>query len=524
MKESRAVRRMVWVLAVVALACNLGSSPSPEPVQPTEGAPTQSPGGIEQPQPQPPVAGGTELSPDRIDQITQAAVQIIAAQSLSGGLEPMWTGSGTIISPEGEIVTNCHVACGAPVLLILVTTSADQPPEPRYVAEITHYDEMLDLALLRIVRDAQGNPISPTNLPYLEVGDSDALRLGDKLYIFGYPGVGGETITFTTGSVSGFESANIGGGSQRVIIKTDAEIASGNSGGTAVDLQGRLVAIPTSVNPDVREGVTLGGLGILRPVNLIQFVRQQAGSPPPLEEAGLPPAEDPDPFEPNDTLDTATGPLEPGASVNAYISWPEDADVYWIDTGTTAPISAALTFEGDAFGIDYDLYLLDSRGEVVAASESETSTEAIQYSPPASGPYWIAVLSYSGASASVPYTLAVDYDGGLGGSTASSGIAITGRAIDGNTGRPLPGGLFGLLRPDVTCGAFFGGRELNMSLVVASGETDSSGVFRLSGVPRGATYPAFFIFGNNYICENSWLEVPPDSADTDLGTIEMSFN
>lgn len=518
------MRRVVVVLAVLAvaaLACNVaGVSPSDPGVVQTEDPPPQTldSGPVQ------PVGGSSELSPDRIDQITQASVQIVAAQSRGGALESMWTGSGTIISPDGQIVTNCHVACGAPVLLILMTSNPDQPPEPRFQAEITHFDDMLDLALLRITGDAQGNPVTPSALPFLELGNSDSLRLGDRLYIFGYPGVGGETITFTSGSVSGFESASLAGTSRRVIIKTDAEIASGNSGGTAVDPQGRLVAIPTAVNSDVREGVTLGGIGILRPANLIEMVRQQAGSPPPLEGAALPPENDPDPYEPNNTLETATGPLPSGETIAAYISWPEDVDVYWINTSTTAPIVAALRVD-DAFNIDYDLYLLNGQGDILAASESETSDELIEYVPPTPGRYWVAVVSYSGSSTTYPYTLAVTYDGGAsGGAAASGGIIVTGQAVDGNTGRALPGGMFGALRPDITCSAFFSRSTLDMSLVVASGETNNAGYFQLNGVPRGATYPAFFIYNNNYVCENGWLEVPADAVDSDLGTIEMSFN
>ncbi len=323
----------------------------------------------------------------------------------------------------------------------------------------------------------------------------------------------------------GFESANLSGVSRRVIIKTDAEIASGNSGGTAVDPAGRLVGIPTSVNPDVREGVTLGGIGILRPANLVELVRQQAGSPPPLEGASLPPESDPDPYEPNNTLETATGPVPSGEVITAYISWADDIDVYWVNTSSTAQIVATLTM-ASSFGVDYDLYLLDGQGDVLAASESETSNEVIQYTPPAPGRYWVAVVSYSGATTTQPYTLTISFDGGAagGGSSTSGGVVVAGRAVDGNTGRPLPGGLFGILRPDISCSSFFSRSTLDMSLVVASGETNNSGDFRLSGVPRGATYPAFFIYGNNYVCENGWLEVPAGATDSDLGTIEMSFN
>lgn len=514
----RRVGFVVFALAIAALACNTpGVAPevtrAPQPTSSPRPQPTQQ--GISAVRP-------TELSAAQIDRITKASVQIIAAQDQFGSLEPAWSGSGTIISPSGEIVTNCHVACGAPVLIISLTTSPDLPPEPSYIAEITHYDEDIDLAILQVTRDMNGNAVSPTDLPYLDIGDSNSLTLGDPIRIFGYPGVGGETITYTSGSVSGFESANVGGTSQRVIIKTDASIASGNSGGTAVDLYGMLVGIPTSVNPDVREGVTIGGIGVLRPVNLVDVVRGSAGSPPPAQGAGLPPAQEADAYEPNDDYSQATGPVTSGEVIRAYISWEQDVDVYYIQIRTTQTISVKLT--DIPSGTDYDLYLLD-RSSVLASSDSQASTELIDYMPSETGTYWIAVSSYSGASSTSPYTLTISYDGGSGaGSTGGVGtIRVTGRAVDANTGNPLSGGQFGVLAEGVTCNQFFGALNLDMSLVISFTETNARGIFELLGIPRGASYAAYFIYGSSYVCENNWLDVPGDAFDSDLGVIEMSF-
>ena len=82
------------------------------------------------------------------------------------------------------------------------------------------------------------------NLPFIEVGNSDTLQLGDRLSIFGFPGIGGETVTYTAGNVSGF-TGDPSVSQRRAWIKTDATIAGGNSGGTAVNEQGQLIGIPT---------------------------------------------------------------------------------------------------------------------------------------------------------------------------------------------------------------------------------------------------------------------------------------
>ncbi len=186
--------------------------------------------------------------------VMRAVVQVVALrQGFLGGLSSAWTGSGTIVDPSGLILTNCHVASprnmgmSAPPadrLAIAITERSDAPPAISYFAEVVAKDPQLDLAVLRIVADAQGQRLQNPNLPAVELGDSDALQLGERLSIFGYPGIGGETVTFTSGNVSGF-SGDKSVRANRAWIKTDATIAGGNSGGTAVNEAGQLVGIPT---------------------------------------------------------------------------------------------------------------------------------------------------------------------------------------------------------------------------------------------------------------------------------------
>jgi len=189
--------------------------------------------------------------------VIKSVVQFIAVdEGRRGMLIPKWTGSGTIISPDGLILTNCHVAYpeamyGADsgfdydLLAVALTVASDQAPQPSYIAEVVQYSADLDLAVVRLTKSIDGTPVDPAtlNLPYLPLGDSDFLEIGDNVSILGYPGIGGETITFTSGNVSGFSSAR--GVEGRAWIKTDATVAGGNSGGTAVDDEGLLVGVPT---------------------------------------------------------------------------------------------------------------------------------------------------------------------------------------------------------------------------------------------------------------------------------------
>ncbi|MEM7535241.1 MAG: serine protease [Chloroflexota bacterium] len=244
-----------------------------------------------------------------IKNVLPAVVQVVALKrGLLGNYSPAWTGSGTIVDPRGIILTNCHVAnpsaMGMPSpkadkLGIAITERSDEPPALTYLADITVQAPHMDLAVLKIVRRMDGKSISRLKLPSIPLGDSDRLELGDMMSIFGYPGIGGDTVTFTFGSVSGFtRQKDVTDG--RAWIKTDATISGGNSGGTAVNQTGFLVGIPTQaaagtgVSPvDARPVVdtnrdgrvdqrdtpmAIGGfINGLRPVNLAKPLLAKAG-------------------------------------------------------------------------------------------------------------------------------------------------------------------------------------------------------------------------------------------------------
>jgi len=230
-------------------------------------------------------------------------------------------GSGTLLTPDGLILTNYHVQDTSDlvdmlppevslvegILGVFMTTRSDQPPKPVFFAETAVANRGVDLAVMRITMNMDGSAVNPAklNLPYVPVGDSDDLEIGDTLNIFGYPAIGGETITFTSGNVSGFTSeAGIEG---RAWIKTDATISGGNSGGTAVDENGLLVGVPTQAavteqvvdcRPIVDSNgdgvidendpcIPIGGfLNALRPVNLAKPLIQAAISGVGYEDKG----------------------------------------------------------------------------------------------------------------------------------------------------------------------------------------------------------------------------------------------
>ena len=194
-------------------------------------------------------------------------------------------GSGSVINPAGIVLTNAHVVTHAgdrgPAALVEVrmTERADQAPRPAYLARVTRYDTAQDLASLQIVADVRGEPTGLLNLVALEVGSSDDLMLGDEIAIFGYPAIGGQTITYTSGRIGGFVGEDYRGDG-RTFIKTDAKISSGTSGGAALDDEGRLVGIATAMAFDRRTGAQQESVNYLRPASLaLEMMRRPVAAP-----------------------------------------------------------------------------------------------------------------------------------------------------------------------------------------------------------------------------------------------------
>ncbi len=141
-----------------------------------------------------------------ISELAKGVVQILA---LDANDTPVRHGSGTVIDSSGLILTNSHVVDDREGeytrLGISITDRTDAPPTLAYFAEIAAIDYVLDLAVIRIVSDLNGNPAN-FNQPAVAIGNSDDIELGDALQILGFPGIGGETITLTKGTVSGFNA------------------------------------------------------------------------------------------------------------------------------------------------------------------------------------------------------------------------------------------------------------------------------------------------------------------------------
>ena len=202
-----------------------------------------------------------------LDRALLATVQIIVPIDGERGSSG---GSGSVLTEQGHILTNFHVV-GDPhtgrlrnakgtIYVSVSPVDLKGEPQVRYIAEVVKSDQKLDLALLKIRATSEGASL-PANLGLttIPVGDSESVAIGDEISVIGFPGLGGDTVTYTKGSVSGFLSAE-------GWIKTDAEINSGNSGGAAINRTGQLVGIPSAAATEITR--VPGKIGLVRPVNL----------------------------------------------------------------------------------------------------------------------------------------------------------------------------------------------------------------------------------------------------------------
>ena len=226
-----------------------------------------------------------QLQAAEVKDVLASIGQVLAGEDedeTGGNLQVRLEGSGVVVSEEGIVVTNSHVISEGGRVYPAIYFNLLDPAKPYsppnrsrlYRTEVVLKDLDLDLVLLRIVADGEGNPLLPSQtFKAVPLGDSRALGFLDEIYTVGFPRAGGSTVTITRGLVSGKEELEDW-------IKTDAQVTHGNSGGAAVDKAGRLVGVPTKVRPDIQPvdtdndgfpdgNVNFGSVGLVRPVELV---------------------------------------------------------------------------------------------------------------------------------------------------------------------------------------------------------------------------------------------------------------
>ena len=207
--------------------------------------------------------GKTEDITDTIEKVTKCVVGISKIKNKGDSIlettatEDLKLGTGVIISENGYIITNWHLA-GNKYSSCYVTMEDGTI----YNGNTIWADSDLDLAIVKI---------SANNLKYLQLGDSDNIKIGETVYAIGNP-IGIEfQRTVTKGIISGLnrtikieEEKN--SSYMEGLIQTDASINQGNSGGPLINTQGEVIGI-NSVKIETAEGI-----GFAVPINIIKPV------------------------------------------------------------------------------------------------------------------------------------------------------------------------------------------------------------------------------------------------------------
>ncbi len=162
-------------------------------------------------------------------------------------------GTGFIIESDGLILTNNHVIDGADVVAVKLTDGRN------FSARVIGRDAKTDLAVLRI---------AATDLPTIQLGDSDAIEVGDWVVAIGNPFGLDHTVSAGIVSAKGRTSADVPilADGYFDFIQTDASINPGNSGGPLLNMKGQVVGINTAIRGDGQ------GIGFAIPMNMIREV------------------------------------------------------------------------------------------------------------------------------------------------------------------------------------------------------------------------------------------------------------
>ncbi len=184
-----------------------------------------------------------------VDAVSPAVLHV---RTLLSGRRHLGGGSGVVVTPDGYALTNSHVIQDATAIEVELSDGRS------VLADVVGDDPATDLALLRLpegceVDSGAGGPAAG-GLPFAELGDSNALRVGDLVVAVGCPFGLARTVTLGIVSALGRNLASPAGRSIEGVIQTDALLNPGNSGGPLVDAEGRVIGINTVMH--------LGGPGL----------------------------------------------------------------------------------------------------------------------------------------------------------------------------------------------------------------------------------------------------------------------
>lgn len=199
-----------------------------------------------------------------IDRLINAVVDVVVSdQKDSNNKDEKESASGTgfIISEDGNVVTSCHVIYGATEIKVVTSDGIS------HIAKVVGRDERCDIALLKIDTSVK--------LPTLEFADSDKIQVTDPIIVIGNPFGFNKTVTYGIISYKGrnlsSQMAELGSvGDLIPFVQIDATADLGNSGGPVLNLDGKVVALVSAVITGGRPGFTF-----CTPSNLVKTCVEQ---------------------------------------------------------------------------------------------------------------------------------------------------------------------------------------------------------------------------------------------------------
>lgn len=301
--------------------------------------------------------------------------------------EAGWSGSGTIVEANGQILTNAHNVLDNPAaaqpnpvwVVVGETTDFTSYPNPVFIGRTVAFDSRVDLAIVEPALQLDGTEIDPDDVrmrPMEMNTNADAVQPAQELQVLGYPSAGRETITFIPVKVVGFDIDETNQELKAGFIKYNPGSGPGMSGGSLANADGVLVGVHTegsqseircgdanndgTVDPATECGAMGGEVGFARPIpEGYDLLLQRTGNsqtetePPPPDEVPVPPAEEP------------TVGAEPTPASDPS-SQPEPASGEAIITGQVISADTAEPIEGALFlvlqpGIKITSYLHDGK-------------------------------------------------------------------------------------------------------------------------------------------------------------------
>ncbi len=324
--------------------------------------------------------------PNAVARAFESTVMIVVADLVDGRLKPRGGGSGVIVGADGSILTNFHVIHDKDgrlhdVFVIGRFADGDRAPQLACAGRPSRskLQRELDLALLKCDLDLDGRAWNPATgggiWATLREAHSEDVKMGQRLWVLGYPDVGGGGLTLSEGDVEGWTGED--GANGRDFIKTDASITHGNSGGPVVDDQGRLVGIASAFRTKLTASggiVETAQVGLVRPLSTASDLLAYAS-------AGWTPRENHTEVE----LQPAVEAPAEGKRISTHI----------VDAANEAPVRDALVMvlRPGIGGSNVDMNRLDD--QVISWGRSNAEGEVLLKQPvPAPGEYAVMVIAH----------------------------------------------------------------------------------------------------------------------------------